>query len=135
MKRGGNPNDELARRVLRGVQTDQRTDGSLLCQGGSGADAAGTSVSDDYVGWADPRNDEILFTWEEKNPELVKQRQKRQKEKLEMALISVERMQKDLDERRAKGIFTEEDELTQKSLDFDREYYTTRIEGATKMGI
>lgn len=85
--------------------------------------------------WSDPRNDEILFTWEEKNPELVKQRQKRQKEKLEMALISVERMQKDLDERRAKGIFTEEDELTQKSLDFDREYYTTRIEGATKMGI
>ena len=26
------------------------TDGSLLCQGGSGADAAGASVSDDYVG-------------------------------------------------------------------------------------
>lgn len=85
--------------------------------------------------WSDPRNDEILFTWEEKNPELVKLRQKRQKEKLEAALRTNERMQKELDERRAKGIFTEEDELTQKSLDFDREYYTTRIEGATKMGI
>ena len=83
----------------------------------------------------DPRNNEPFFTWEYNDPEAIKRRQKRAKEKLEMALISVERMQKDLDERRAKGIFTEEDELTQKSLDFDREYYTTRIEGATKMGI
>ena len=44
-------------------------------------------------------------------------------------------MQKELDERRVKGIFTDEDEQTQKSLNFDRERYTTMIEGAKKMGI
>lgn len=83
----------------------------------------------------DPRNNEPFFTWEYNDPEAIKRRQKRAKEKLILALEANERMQKELDERRAKGIFTEEDELTQKSLDFDREYYTTRIEGATKMGI
>ncbi len=85
--------------------------------------------------WSDPRNDEILFTWEEKNPELVKQRQKRQKEKLEMVLISVERDQKDLDARKAKGVFSEEDERTQVCLDRLRKHCLERIEGATKMGI
>ena len=69
------------------------------------------------------------------NPELVKVRQRKAKEKLEMALQCNERMQKELDERRAKGIFTDEDEQTQKSLNFDRERYTTMIEGAKKMGI
>ena len=83
----------------------------------------------------DPRNDEPFFTWEYNDPEAIKRRQRRAKEKLEMALQCNERMQKELDERRVKGIFTDEDEQTQKSLNFDRERYTTMIEGAKKMGI
>ena len=53
--------------------------------------------------WSDPRNDEILFTWEEKNPELVKQRQKRQKEKLEAALRFLEQRQAELNRKKANG--------------------------------
>ncbi len=41
----------------------------------------------------DPRNDEPFFTWEQQNPELVKVRQRKAKEKLEMALQSLERTQ------------------------------------------
>ena len=85
--------------------------------------------------WSDPRNDEILFTWEEKNPELVKQRQKRQKERLESVMRVNMQMQAELNERKAKGIFTEEDESTQKSIERSIKRCTERIEGATKMGI
>lgn len=83
----------------------------------------------------DPRNDEPFFTWEQQNPELVKVRQRKAKEKLEMALQSLERTQSKLNERKANGTFTVEDEQTQKSLDWHRKYYTERIEGAKKMGI
>ena len=84
--------------------------------------------------WSDPRNDEILFTWEEKNPELVKQRQKRQKEKLEAALRFLEQRQAELNRKKANGTFMQEDEETQKSIDWHREYYSGKNRRRNKDG-
>lgn len=83
----------------------------------------------------DPRNDEPFFTWEQQNPELVKVRQRKAKEKLEAVLRSVERDQKELDEHKLTGIFSEEDERKQAYLNRLREHCVVRIEGARKMGI
>ncbi len=83
----------------------------------------------------DPRNNEPFFTWEYNDPEAIKRRQKRAKEKLEAVMRVNMQMQAELNERKAKGIFTEEDELTQKSIERSIKRCTERIEGATKMGI
>ena len=83
----------------------------------------------------DPRNDEPFFTWEQQNPELVKVRQRRAKEKLEAVMIYNERLQAELNERKANGTFTKEDQLTQESLTRSIKRCKERIDGAKKMGI
>lgn len=83
----------------------------------------------------DPRNDEPFFTWEQKNPELVKVRQKRKKERLESILRGMESTQADYDKKKAEGTFTESDKIAEQVLQADRERYTKMIEEATRMGI
>lgn len=83
----------------------------------------------------DPRNDEPFFTWEQQNPELVKVRQRRKKERLESILRGMESTQADYDKKKADGTFTESDRIGEQVLKADRERYIKMIEEATKMGI
>ena len=83
----------------------------------------------------DPRNDEPFFTWEQQNPELVKVRQRRKKERLESILRGMESTQADYDKKKADGTLTESDRIGEQVLKADRERYIKMIEEATKMGI
>ena len=53
----------------------------------------------------DPRNNEPFFTWEYNDPEAIKRRQKRAKEKLEMVLISLKETKKILMRAKQKAFF------------------------------
>ena len=55
----------------------------------------------------DPRNNEPFFTWEYNDPEAIKRRQKRAKEKLEAALRFLEQRQAELNRKKANGTFTQ----------------------------
>ena len=55
----------------------------------------------------DPRNDEPFFTWEQQNPELVKVRQRKAKEKLIQVLKGMELRQAEYDKMKEDGTFTE----------------------------
>ena len=82
----------------------------------------------------DPRNNEPFFTWEYNDPEAIKRRQKRAKEKLEAALRFLEQRQAELNRKKANGTFMQEDEETQKSIDWHREYYSGKNRRRNKDG-
>ena len=83
----------------------------------------------------DPRNDEPFFTWEQQNPELVKVRQRKAKERLEQVLGGMELRQARYDKMKTEGTFTESDKIAEQVLQANRERYIKMIEEATKMGI
>ena len=84
----------------------------------------------------DPNNDKSFFSWEYKDPEMIKVRQREKRERLEQVLQGGgELHQKRLNERKAKGIFDEKDERMQKTVNFDRERITKMLEAAKQKGI
>ena len=83
----------------------------------------------------DPRNDEPFFTWEQQNPELVKVRQRKAKEKLIQVLKGMELRQAEYDKMKEGGTFTESYKIAEQVLKANRERYIKMIEEATKMGI